>query len=142
MFVVQVPWAELELKSPPEAGITNVKGVRQQHKTMNESAQKHFDTIINALLPFALQMLGKVGTFLPFGGFIDKDGTFEQLVVEHGEQTEPKELVTLFRKVLEGGVRKDGYRAFGICAHMHAEMPGQTRKKETSSLPRWRTNPE
>jgi hypothetical protein len=97
---------------------------------MNQTAQDHFDTIINALLPFALEMIGKSGTFLPFGGYINQAGTFEMLGVEHGEKTEPKDLVGMFRKVLEDGVRKDGYKAFGICAHMHAEIPGQTGKKD------------
>ena len=97
---------------------------------MNETAQNHFDTIINALLPFALEMIGRSGTFLPFGGYINQAGTFEMLAVEHGGHTEPKDLVGMFRKVLEDGVRQDGYRAFGICAHMHAEIPGQSGGKK------------
>ena len=97
---------------------------------MNQAAQDRFDLIINALLPFALEMIGKSGTFLPFGGYINQAGMFEMLAVEHGEHAEPKDLVGMFRKVLEDGVRKDGYKAFGICAHMHAEIPGQEGKRD------------
>lgn len=97
---------------------------------MDQAAQNRFDTIINALLPFALEMIGKAGSFLPFGGFINKEGSFEMLAVEHGHQAEPKDLVSLFRKILEEGAQKEGYKAFGICAHMNAEIPGQSGKKD------------
>lgn len=98
--------------------------------SINPSAQEHFDTIINALMPFALEMIGQMGTFLPFGGFINKDGVFEQLTIEHHGSVEPKQLVTMFRNLLEQGVKNENYKAFGICAHMHAEVPGQSGKKD------------
>ena len=97
---------------------------------MNQSAQDHFDTIINALLPLALEMITRSGTFLPFGGFINKDDDFEQLTVEHNGSVEPKDLVTMFRRVLEQGAKQDGYKAFGICAHMRAALPGQSEKQD------------
>ena len=96
---------------------------------MEQSAQNHFDTLLNLLLPFALEMIERSQTFYPFGGFINQSGEFEQLSMEHIHNAEPKEIVNTFLKAFEEGVRSGDYRAFGICALMRAELPGQQGKQ-------------
>jgi hypothetical protein len=97
---------------------------------MDEAAQKNFDRIINALLPQALEKIGKAGTFSPFGGVINKEGEYEDLCLDGGDQVDPKNVVQVFQKAFEDGVKNKGYRAFGICAHLHATLPGQTEKQD------------
>jgi hypothetical protein len=89
------------------------------------------DNLLNALLPFAQQMLGKHGEFYPFGGFVDQAGKTGLFAAYDGREQPPSQalidmMVESFKR--EGPVM--GYRAIGICFDVLATLPGQTSKTD------------
>lgn len=89
-------------------------------------AHPDLDNLLNALLPFAQEMLGKYGEFHPFGASVKSDGTIALIgaadATEHPKSTDLIEL-------LEAGLRRDAadkkIRASGICCDVRVTVSNQ-----------------
>jgi len=93
------------------------------------------DKLLNALLPFAQQMLGKHGSFFPFGGFVDRSGEVGLLAAYDGEERPPSE--TLINTMVEGFKKEapmKGHRAVGICFDVLIQLSGQTAKTDAIQI--------
>lgn len=84
------------------------------------------DQVLNALLPFAEQMLRRHGSFHPFAAALTRGGEVELvlLVTEAAEDhPESAALPASFQEVLrERAVRRE-IRACGVCADMRVTKP-------------------
>jgi len=90
---------------------------------------------MNALLPFAEQMLNRFGEFLPFGAAIRTDGTVISVGADTGQEHSPSLDVIA---VLEQGFARQAaageLRAAGICYDARAVPPGQTEKTDAIAM--------
>ncbi|HEY6946726.1 MAG TPA: hypothetical protein VI431_16435 [Candidatus Acidoferrum sp.] len=87
------------------------------------------DKLLNALLPFAQQVLAKYGAFHPFGAYMNASGEIVLLGAYDGQEyPKGKALV----EMMVGALRKDapGYSAVGICYDVLVIPPNQTKKTD------------
>lgn len=89
------------------------------------------DRLLNALLPFAQQMLAKHGSFHPFGAYLNQNG--EPILLAAYEGNEHPDANVLIEMLVEQ-FRKDapekGYFAVGICFDVLVAPPNETEKTD------------
>ena len=95
--------------------------------------QEHCDKLINALFPFAQQMLARAGTFHPFGAIINADGQVESVAGYNGsEHPEPREIIDLITRGFRQRIADRACRAVGMCVDVRFVPPGQTQKVDAA----------
>jgi hypothetical protein len=89
------------------------------------------DTLLNALLPFARQMLEKNGAFHPFGAFVDQEGKTVLLGADDGSQYPAAQtLITMMIGSLKQQAATKSCRAAGICFDVRVLLPGRSAKTD------------
>ena len=77
-------------------------------------ARRQLDEVLNKLLPFAHELLGKYGEFFPFGAAMERDGNLRIISGDTGSEHPPSdEVIALLRSAMKEA--RDGYIAIGIC---------------------------
>jgi hypothetical protein len=94
-------------------------------------AHPDLDQLLNALLPFAQQMLAKHGEFFPFGSSMTTAGE----VVPHGaydgdEQPPSQQLIDLLTQAFRQQAASGQIRAAAICYDIRTIPPGQSEKTD------------
>ena len=76
--------------------------------------RRQLDDILDALLPFAHQLLEKHGEFFPFGAAMGHDGKVSMLAGDTGTEHPPSdEVMALIREAMRRD--RDKYVAVGLC---------------------------
>jgi hypothetical protein len=89
------------------------------------------DKILNALLPFAKQMLAKHGAFYPCGAFLSESGEVNLLAAKSGkERLQPPALIETLIESLRRPAREEKYQATGICVDVRVVPPGSAKKSD------------
>jgi hypothetical protein len=89
------------------------------------------DKLLNALLPFAQQMLAKHGEFHPFGAFLNEKGEVVLLAAYDGNEHPPaKELIEMMVEAVRKDALPKGYLAVGICFDVLVTPPEKTGKTD------------
>jgi hypothetical protein len=73
------------------------------------------DAVLNALLPFAQQMLAKHGEFFPFGASMSAEGEVAAVAAEPGEAMSAAAVIEMLEKGFRETATAGGIRAAGIC---------------------------
>jgi|SRR5215472_2032872 len=93
------------------------------------------DKLLNALLPFAQQMLAKYGAFHPFGAYMNAAGEIVLLGAYDGqEDPKGKELIDMMVVGLRKDAPEKGYRAVGICYDVLVIPPSETKKTDAIEI--------
>ena len=89
------------------------------------------EELLNALLPFAQEMLKKHGEFYPFGAAIDAKGEIAAQAAQPDEENPDSQVVI---DMLVAGMRDQAnrgeIRAAGICYDSRVVPPGKTEKTD------------
>jgi hypothetical protein len=94
-------------------------------------AHEDIDTLLNAVLPFAQQMLGKYGEFYPIGASMNAAGEVGLVgVMPESEHPEAQEIIDLLMAQLVDDARKREIRGSAICFDGSAIPPGQSAKSD------------
>jgi hypothetical protein len=94
-------------------------------------ANPDLETLLNALEPFAKQMLSKHGEFYPFGATMTPDGQITANAGYDGnEQPEVQELIDLLTRAFRQQAASGQIRAAGLCKDIRTIAPGQTEKTD------------
>ena len=90
-----------------------------------------YDTMLNALIPFAQQMISKEGEFFPFGAEIRSSGEIG-LNAPHPDRAESptKELIDTLYAGLKSKADKGEIRAAAVCFDTRIQRPGQAEKTD------------
>jgi len=76
--------------------------------------RRQLDDLLDALLPFAHQLLDKHGEFFPFGGAMGRDGKVTMVAGDTGTEHPPSdEVMELIREAMRRD--RDKYVAVGLC---------------------------
>lgn len=98
-------------------------------------ANADLDELMNVLIPFAQQMLGKHGEFFPFGASMRTDGKVECHAADAGEEQPASEkLIEMLTGAFRQQVADGTIRAAGICYDVRTIPPGQTEKTDAICL--------
>jgi hypothetical protein len=94
-------------------------------------AHPDLDQLLNAVVPFAQQMLAKHGEFFPFGSSMTTDGEIVANASYDGdEQPESKHLIELLTQAFRQEASSGKIRAAAICYDVRTVPPGQSEKTD------------
>lgn len=88
-------------------------------------AHPDLDELLNALLPFAQQMLAKHGEFFPFGACMTSDGTIEMLAGQPDDSDQPpsQDVIDVLTEALRRKAEDGAIRAAGVCYDVRVRQP-------------------
>ena len=88
---------------------------------MNPAVSRdELNRLLNAMIPFAQDMLGKYGQFVPFAGVLNAEGEIELLGgFADNENVTAQEIHDVLLDGLQQSAREGKYRATGLCADVH-----------------------
>ncbi|MEZ4388048.1 MAG: hypothetical protein R3D98_10830 [Candidatus Krumholzibacteriia bacterium] len=88
-------------------------------------AHPDLDELLNALLPFAQEMLSKQGEFFPFGATMKSDGSIASAAGDAGGEHPPsQEVIDLLLSGFRDQASKGEIKAAGVCLHVRISPPG------------------
>jgi hypothetical protein len=94
-------------------------------------AHADLEELLNALLPFAQEMLAKHGEFYPFGASIDAAGEITAQAAELGEENpDSHEVIDMLIAGMRAEAQRGEIRAAGICYDSRVVPPGKTEKTD------------
>jgi hypothetical protein len=98
-------------------------------------ARPELDRLLNAVLPFAQELLAKHHEFYPFGASIDSNGEISQVNASVGKENPHSQevldsLVAAFRE----RALRDRLRAAAICLDVRTIPPGSSEKTDAISV--------
>jgi len=89
------------------------------------------EALMNALVPFAQQMLSKNHEFYPFGGTMSVDGKIAQSASYTGEEHPASQpLIDLLEKGFRDGAKRHLYKATSIVVDVRTIPPGKMDKQD------------
>ena len=87
------------------------------------AAQEDLDQLLNALLPFAPQMLGQHGEFFPFGATIRPDGEVRVAAADAGEtRPAPEDVLAAVEDSLRADATAGTITAAGTAANVTVDL--------------------
>jgi hypothetical protein len=87
------------------------------------AAQEDLDQLLNALLPFAQQMLGQHGEFFPFGAVIRPDGEIRMAAADAGaSRPAPEDVLTAVEDSLRADAASGAITAAGTAANVTVDL--------------------
>jgi hypothetical protein len=93
------------------------------------------EELLNALIPFAQEMLAKHGEFYPFGASVSAKGEIACVAGEMGEeQPDTKEVIDLLVKGLGDEASRGEIRAAAICYDVRIVPPEQTEQVDAIAV--------
>jgi hypothetical protein len=94
-------------------------------------AHPDLEELLNALIPFAQEMLAKHGEFYPFGAAIDANGQVVAQAAEPGEENpDSQEVIKMLVAGMRDQAKRGEIRAAGICYDARVVPPGKTEKTD------------
>ena len=98
-------------------------------------ANADLEELLNALLPFAQEMLAKHGEFYPIGASMDKTGEISCAAADTGdEQPDSQDVIELLTKGFREEARQGNIRAAAICYDSRIVPPGKTEKVDAIAI--------
>jgi hypothetical protein len=92
---------------------------------MEPTPRDEMDAMLDALLPFAQQMIAKHGEFYPFAAALDSSGELQMVAGNTGEEhPDSSELIDLLIEGLSQQASSGEIRAAGVCADVRVTPPG------------------
>jgi hypothetical protein len=95
-------------------------------------AHPDLEKLLNALLPFAQQMLEEYGEFHPFGASMQNDGAITMIgaKIEGEEFPAALDLIEILENNLRQEAEKYEIKGSGICFDVRVIAPGETEKTD------------
>ena len=94
-------------------------------------AKDDLEQLMNALIPFAQQMLKKEGEFYPFGVQMDAGGTIALATADTGEESPTTDrLIAMMTAGFQKSAKAGELRAAGICYDVRVAEPGSDEKTD------------
>ncbi|MFO0874139.1 MAG: hypothetical protein U0575_09230 [Phycisphaerales bacterium] len=98
-------------------------------------AHPDLDNLMNALLPFAQQMLAKHGEFYPYGSTMTTGGEIvSQAAYDGDDHPQSQPLIERMTQAFRAMAASGEIRAAGICYDVRTIPPGQTEKTDAICL--------
>jgi hypothetical protein len=99
------------------------------------SPKETCEVLMNAVMPFAQQMLEKHRSFFPFGATMSPQGKVAATASSTGkEQPAPKELIALLEKGFRDGAKKGQYKATALAVDIKTVPPGRKEKQDAVEI--------
>jgi hypothetical protein len=107
----------------------------EKGKGVSAVAKRQSEELMNAVLPFAEQMLRNHGEFFPFGAIVNKAGKIEQQGAWTGSEHPPsQEVIEVLYKGYVAGARTGDYIATALVYDVRVIPPGQNEKTDAIAV--------
>jgi hypothetical protein len=107
----------------------------EEGKVVSVEAKKQSEQLMNAVLPFAEQMLRNHGEFFPFGGTMSKGGVIENHGAWTGSEHPPSlEVIEALHNAYVSGAKKGAYIATALVYDVRVIPPGQNEKTDAIAV--------
>ena len=98
-------------------------------------AKTDVEKIMNAMLPFAVQMLEKQGEFFPYGVAMTPAGEVVSIGGYDGREQPPSQgIINLLKDSFRSAAKTKKYRATGIFFNVRTVPPGTTEKTDAVAI--------
>lgn len=99
------------------------------------SPKSECERLMNAILPFAQQMLQKHGEFFPYGGAINPAGAIVGVATDAGrENPTSDEVIATIKKCFIAGARRGEYRATALVYDGRVPTPATGKKSDAIAV--------
>jgi hypothetical protein len=120
-------------------GCNNSRSPLEQRSVAVQAGQamgkKECEALIDALLPFAKQMLVRYREFLPFGGTMSPSGEIVHAGAWTGDERPPsQEVISVLETGFRKGVLEGKYKATAIVIDMRVVPPGKATKQDAVAI--------
>ncbi len=89
------------------------------------------EVLLNAVMPFAEQMLRNHGSFHPFGAAMKPTGEVVQVGATSGSEQPPaQELIDILKDGFRAGARAGSYKATALAFDVRIVLPGERDKRD------------
>lgn len=103
--------------------------------TQRTDAKSDCESLLNALMPLAEQMLSQHGEFFPFGGTMSSTGEIAQSAASTGEERPPSQaLIDQLRAGFRAAAERGEIRATAIVYDTLVVPPGKTSKQDAVTV--------
>ena len=93
--------------------------------------RENLDNLLSACIPFAQQMLGKNGTFFPFGCTMTPDGEINLSAgYDDKKNLDAQEIADLLLEGFRSGARSGEYQAVALCMDVRVDAPNGSGKTD------------
>jgi hypothetical protein len=102
---------------------------------MQKAPKEDCEELMNAVLPFAQEMLSKHREFYPFGGAMSPSGEITQIGGWTGDEHPPSsELIKLLEDGFREGAQQRKYKATALVVDVRAIPPGKFVKQDAIAV--------
>jgi hypothetical protein len=99
------------------------------------SAKAECEGIMNALVPFAQQMLEKHGEFFPFGGTMKNNGEITHTAGYDGRERPPSaDIIRLLNDSFRSGARSGQYKATALVYDVRVVLPSTGQESDAVAV--------
>jgi len=105
------------------------------HAQSTGMAKAECEEIMNALLPFAKQMLEQHGEFFPFGGTMKSNGEITYTAGYDGREPPPSvDVIKLLKDGFRSGARSGQYKATALVYDVRVVLPSSGQKSDAVAV--------
>jgi hypothetical protein len=99
------------------------------------TAKADCELLLNAVLPFANDMLSQHGAFHPYGGAMRPDGEIVSVAAHDGEENPPsKAVIERLKEVFVEAVRANEYKATAVVYDACVTLPSSEEKSDAVAV--------
>src|SRR5215470_8582788 len=93
------------------------------------------ESLLNAVLPFAQQMLDRHGEFYPYGGAMTTDGQITAVAAYDGqEHPASADVIKFLKSAFVTGAREGSYRATALVYDVRVTLPSDGKKSDAIAV--------
>ena len=108
---------------------------RAEEKTMKESPKQQCERLMDAVLPFAEEMLKKHGEFFPFGGVLNLEGKAINQGAWTGEEHPPSvDVIKVLHEAFKKGAKDREFLATALVYDVKVVPPGKSEKTDAVAV--------
>jgi hypothetical protein len=100
-----------------------------------QSAKSESEELLNAVLPFAEELLAKHGEFFPFGAAMNHLGGISHIAGYTGSEQPPSsDVIDLLRTAFHSAGHSGEYRATALAYDVQVQVPGTEAKSDAVAI--------
>ena len=100
-----------------------------------DSQKADCEALMNAVLPFARQMLNRYGEFFPYGGAMRPDGQLVSVAGYDGQEHPPsQEVIRLLKDGFVAGAKNGQYKATALIYDVRVNLPTTGEKSDAIAV--------
>jgi len=121
--------------TPRTSAVASQQGLEGGPTFESPAAKKECEVLMNAVMPFAQEMLSKSQAFFPFGATLSLDGKVTAAAGSTGEShPDANVLIALLEEGFRQGAKEGRYKATALAVDIRTIPPGKDKKQDAIQI--------